>query len=339
MKIALSAVTRRLLLLAAALLLPLVQVWAEPPGEIPPGLQRAVEVQRSNEAGLLSRPGVVGIGIGQNPSGQPVIQILTEDGSFRGLPRSLGGVPVETQVTGRFRAQQALTPAQRWPRPVPIGVSVAHPDVTAGTLGVKVRKGKGTAATYYVLSNNHVLANANLALIGDPILQPGPYDGGTLPGDVIATLTAFQPINFAAGSTNTIDAAIAQVVNNSVGYSTPAGGYGAPSTSTLSPSLKMPVMKFGRTTSLTTGTITGVNYTVDVAYGNGQIARFTGQFIVTGASGAFSQGGDSGSLVVAYGGRNDRKPVGLLFAGADNLTVANPIKPILSRFGVSIAAQ
>jgi hypothetical protein len=31
--------------------------------------------------------------------------------------------------------------------------------------------------------------------------------------------------------------------------------------------------------------------------------------------------------------------VGLLFAGAGNLSVASPIQPILSRFGVSVAGN
>src|SRR5439155_1366058 len=46
-----------------------------------------------------------------------------------------------------------------------------------------------------ILSNNHVLANQNAGRVGDPILQPGPADGGRLQ-DTIARLVDFVPIQF-----------------------------------------------------------------------------------------------------------------------------------------------
>ncbi len=49
----------------------------------------------------------------------------------------------------------------------------------------------------FILSNNHVLANSNTAAIGDPILQPGSHDGGTLTNDHIADLADFIPISIA----------------------------------------------------------------------------------------------------------------------------------------------
>lgn len=61
------------------------------------------------------------------------------------------------------------------PRPVPCGVSVGHPQITAGTLGCLVRNAKGQL---FILSNNHVLSNSNSAQLGEPILQPAPSDGG-----------------------------------------------------------------------------------------------------------------------------------------------------------------
>jgi hypothetical protein len=45
------------------------------------------------------------------------------------------------------------------------------------------------------MSNNHVLANSNAAQPGDPIWQPGKYDGGGS-ADQIATLEQFIPIGF-----------------------------------------------------------------------------------------------------------------------------------------------
>ena len=48
----------------------------------------------------------------------------------------------------------------------------------------------------YILSNNHVLVNSNEAEIGDPVLQPGLYDGGAYSQDGIANLNEFVPIHF-----------------------------------------------------------------------------------------------------------------------------------------------
>ena len=55
---------------------------------------------------------------------------------------------------------------------------------------------------------------------GDPILQPGSYDGGANPADAFATLTEFEPIKFCTvffiwiicDETNTINAAIARSI-------------------------------------------------------------------------------------------------------------------------------
>ena len=184
-----------------------------------------------------------------------------------------------------FYALQGVDPTSRFTRPVPTGVSVGHPNVTAGTIGFRVKDG---ASNVFVLSNNHVLANQNDASIGDPALQPGAYDGGTDPTDRIGTLYDFEPIKFARGRKvpkNAMDAAIAQSSTAMLGYATPSDGYGTPGTTVLQPSVGLQVKKYGRTTGLTQGTVSEVNVTVDVCY-EGYIfctksARFTKQFAVT----------------------------------------------------------
>ncbi|MGQ0834838.1 MAG: hypothetical protein ACT4O5_07940 [Gammaproteobacteria bacterium] len=105
------------------------------------------------------------------------------------VPATFDGVPTDVVETGRIRARQSRTARHR---PAPGGVSIGHRDVTAGTLGCLVRKN----GALLILSNNHVLANSNDAQQGDAILQPGPIDGGRFPGDHIANLEAFVPINF-----------------------------------------------------------------------------------------------------------------------------------------------
>ncbi len=259
-------------------------------------------------------------------------------GSFVGLADGLhtitasvtdsGGLTASASVTINIGSPQYKT-TDRWPRPVPIGVSTGHPAITAGTIGARVTDG-----TYvYALSNNHVYADENNADIGDNVLQPGTYDYGQDPDDAIGTLYDFESIIFSRVARNTIDAAIALVSTSTLDNATPSGGYGTPKSTPADAYVGMPVQKYGRTTMLTAGTVYAVNATVKVGYDSG-VARFVNQIIIT--PGTFSAGGDSGSLIVGYGGSADRQPVGLLFAGSTSYTIANPIQAVLDRFGVTI---
>lgn len=215
-------------------------------------------------------------------------------------------------------------------RPVPIGVSTGHPDITAGTIGCRVKDASGYV---YALSNNHVYADENRAQMGDSVLQPGVYDGGLYPRDAIGTLTAFCPIVFSRRANNVIDAAIALSDLDTLGNATPDGGYGTPDSTTCLATLNLPVKKYGRTTGLTYGTVYATSGTVSVQYDAG-IARFINQIIIT--PGTFSSGGDSGSLIVT---QEDNQPVGLLFAGSSSYTIANPIDSVLGYFHVTVDDQ
>jgi hypothetical protein len=223
---------------------------------------------------------------------------------------------------------------------VPIGVSTGHPAITAGTIGARVVDDKGNADPnddeYFALSNNHVYADENLASIGDAVIQPGTFDGGSSPDDNIGTLSDFVPIVFTTSANNVVDAAIALLSTANLGNATPSDGYGTPKSTTVAPAVGLKVQKYGRTTGLTTGRIWAINANLNIGYDTG-VARFEGQMIVRG--GGFSLGGDSGSLVVINGGGDDRKPVGLLFAGSKNTTILNPIGAVLTRFGVTIDGE
>jgi hypothetical protein len=326
-----------------------------------PLVREAIDVQHRHLNWLMRIPDVVGTGVGIGPDGLPAIKVFTKMHGVKGIPEWLESTPVHVEVSGRFYALRGETcdksgdgickAWERWPLPVPTGVSVGHPAITAGTIAARVTDG----TSVFILSNNHVLANVNQATPGDPILQPGTYDGGANPDDAIASLTEFEPIKFCTvfwiwiicDETNVIDAAIAKSNPGNLGVATPDGGYGAPS-SDIHPAYGDPdtigdedlalllnnvqVQKYGRTTGLTTGTVNTINATVDVCYDANcmNIARFTDQLIVT--PGNFSGGGDSGSLVVD----GQRQPVGLLFAGSDTQTIVNRIDLVLKRFGVTV---
>ena len=206
--------------------------------------------------------------------------------------------------------------------------------MTAGTIGARVTKG----GDVFALSNNHVYANKNQAKLGDNILQPGRVDGGSGPGDVIGTLHDFEPIKFCspfpACPDNRIDAAIASTTTDALGNRTPRNGYGTPQSSTAKARLALKVQKYGRTTGHTLGQISGLNATMNVGFRDGT-ARFVGQIVISGRG--FSAPGDSGSLIVTQGdGDKGRMPVGLLFAGSETTTLANPVDFVLQRFGVTI---
>jgi hypothetical protein len=314
--------------------------------------ERVKEVQERHTDSLMAETGVVGTAIGEGQGAQPIVLVLVEHGAVANIPEQLEGVPVRALITGKIYAlpqggnpdngkgkpdggKPELDPTSRWPRAVPIGVSTGHPAVTAGTLGCRVKDGLGNV---YALSNNHIYANQNRAGIGDPVIQPGTYDGGESPADSIGTLFDYEPIVFSTGANNVIDAAIALSVPELLDNATPSDGYGLPKSTTATVSRGAKVMKYGRTTGQTSGMVKGTNVIVNVQYEAGYTARFVGQILIGG--GNFSAGGDSGSLVVLSArGANDRKPVGLLFAGGNHFAIANPIDAVLTRFNVTIDGE
>jgi len=357
-----------LLALAADLVLPVG------PGALWQSVQEPMTVEQASVAAafaamdthsndLFSIPGVVGTAIGMGPNGSPVVKVYLADRAVLGVPAALDGVPTLGEVTGKFYSLDPRVAPPRSPemtiwedveagaareinrrshfeRPVPIGVSSGQKDVTAGTLGARVTNGTDV----FALSNNHVFANSNQAKLGDAVLQPGSMDGGSNPGDAIGTLADFEHIKFCTLGglqcpANRIDAAIASVTEESLGRSTPSDGYGTPRVKTVTATLMAKVQKYGRTTGLTTGQVSGIFATVNVDYRIG-IARFVDQIIVTGSSGEFSAPGDSGSLVVTNGsGGSDRQPIGLLFGGSSLTTIISPIDFVLDRFGVTIDGE
>ena len=319
-------------------------ISAAPPPDGPPGLQRAIEVKELHANALLKIDGVAGVGVSRNAGSNPTIIIFIETHGVCDLPTSLDGVPVIVQFSGKFFANPKpdkpgkppkpddpeQSPTDRFDRPVPIGVSTGHPEITAGTIGARVTDGTNV----YALSNNHVYANENKTSIGDAVIQPGTYDGGISPDDDIGTLSAYVAIDF-SGGINYVDAAIASTTTTLLGNSTPYDGYGTPRATIADASVGMKVKKYGRTTGETKGRVYAINATIDVHYDSG-VARFVNQIVIT--PGAFSAGGDSGSLIVVNNKRSSDhlKPVGLLFAGSSLYTIANPIGTVLESFGVTI---
>ncbi|MBD2678590.1 MULTISPECIES: hypothetical protein [Nostoc] len=261
-------------------------------------------------------------------------------------------------ATGTYRVTERMEIPEtgvellaRRARPAEGGYSVGHYKITAGTIATCVYDilpggstnppvhGVGIPSRYYILSNNHVLANSNDAAVGDPILQPGPFDGGNASTDIIARLNRFVPIDFEPTipreqHRNLVDAAIAEAQFHDIDREIYWLGYVRGWRRKQDVTVGMSVFKTGRTTNFTSGRITAISATVDVGYGNGKVARFKDQIITTN----ISAGGDSGSLVATLV-NNTPAAVGLLFAGSSVATIVNQIENVRSLLRVEIAEQ
>jgi hypothetical protein len=279
-----------------------------------------------------NRDNVIGLGFGLRMTNGV---LLNEEVAIRVYVReksplaSLGGRAIPSQVNGVSTDIIPIADLVAATRPTPCGVSIGHHAITAGTLGCLVKKPEED--DLYILSNNHVLADCDKASIGDPILEPGPDDGGRL-DDPIAHLTDFEPISH--GNPNIFDAAIAKLLDRT-SVTSDIQGIGNVQQPPMQPVLNQRVLKHGRTTGLTQGVIAGIAEDVPIRYGS-QYLNFEEQLAIETPGGIFGRRGDSGALVVDS---DTSCPVGLFVAVdlAKNGTVfANPIMPILSRFGVEV---
>lgn len=231
---------------------------------------------------------------------------------------------------------------QRFPRPIPMGSSISTtptlPFISAGTAGLRVSS-LFNRNLKFILSNNHVMGAVgptlcpNTAAPGTWILQPGTLDLGFDPGQdpfyLAGILARSIQIDFSPQALNLVDAAIALTSTRLAGNE--IHDIGVPAAQLAFPAPGMDVVKSGRATDVTTGTVESVNATIFVDYGaECGTARFVGQTVIT--PGAFSGSGDSGSAILD---QDTNAPVALLFAGGADSTVATPIHFIYLLFGVA----
>lgn len=165
---------------------------------------QARQAKALHEYELLAKNNVVGVGVGYKESHgvltddiavvvlverkKPLAALQPEDL----IPRDLEGMKTDVIEVGFLQANQ--TARDRFRPIIPSGVSIGHYKVTAGTLGTVV-KDRATQELF-LLSNNHVFANCNDAVLTDPILQPAAMDGGQNPADVVARLERYVKLLF-----------------------------------------------------------------------------------------------------------------------------------------------
>lgn len=281
------------------------------------------------------------------------------------IPKTIGGVTTDIIEVGEVNALGLIdsladldVDRKTRIRPAPMGTSGGHYKITAGTCGELLN----INGMQCIGTNNHVAANSNEAKIGDPFLQPGPCDGGRNPEDIIGYLYGYEPISFIGvpsecpiakmvvsvlnlfsrvlgrktrltsiyqNTSNLVDAAAvilkidADAVTHILDIGIPCG--------TKPAVIDMLVQKSGRTTEHTLdGPITAIDATINVNYGGSKMAIFTDQIIISQPG--FSTGGDSGSLILTI----DNYAVGKLFAGSDQITIANHIDNYLTALDAEI---
>ncbi|MFA5383740.1 MAG: hypothetical protein WC364_03580 [Eubacteriales bacterium] len=318
---------------------------------------------------LLNKDNVIGVGVGykqirQEETNQLSLIIFVEkkipsDRLSKGsiIPGKINGLLTDIVEIGRVRLLENRV--DRW-RPACPGISIGHYKISAGTFGAVVKD--KTTGEKLILSNNHILANATngadgRSSIGDPILQPGPHDGGGSK-DQIATLLRFIPIRqtvqdvecpvaatvLQAGNIiihtirprynirltkytndmNIIDAAVAMpdkqsLIDEEVLEIGRIEGVGR-----VVPGET--IKKSGRTSGLSEGKVQAIGVTLKVGINEEETGLFTDQVV----SNLLSQPGDSGSLIV----NSEKKAVGLLFAGSDKYTIFNHIDNVMERLKI-----
>ena len=247
-----------------------------------------------------------------------------------------GGKTGDDSITITVGPVEEPDPTDMWPRPVPIGISTGNSnECAAGTIGARVR----SRNKVFALSNNHVYARENMAVKREIVTQPGLYDTTCVydPDNYLGRLSKFVRIKWGTypfpslSPTNYVDAAIASTTEDHLGKATPPSGYGTPNSTTVEAYIGMAVQKFGRTTGNTEGFVSGVNGVYWVEYDLGY-ALFADQIVIETTG--FSDRGDSGSLIVTND--EDCNPIGLLFAGGENVTLANKIDRVLDALGVVV---
>ncbi len=349
-------------------------------------MKQVIKAKRKHCRALFRKKNVVGVGVGYRekegrPTRETAMVVFVQKKMPRQslhevdlVPRSLGGAAVDVVEIGEVRLlhenngdpdrtrRHEVDRLKRY-RPAPGGVSAGHYRVTAGTLGTAVRD-RQTGALL-ALSNNHVFANASAgedgrAALGDPILQPGFFDGGRVPGDVIGHLERFIPmqrtfqrsscvtaafwekaanrilsvfrpqyrVDFSRAFTggNLADAALARPVRDEdldpeiLGIG-PLFGPGEVKLGTA-------VRFSGRSSGLQRGRILAGEVSLYVQISPQEEVFFVDQIVIS----AISRPGDSGSVLVD----DKNRAVGLLFAGSEKASICNRMENVCNLLDVKV---
>ncbi len=308
-------------------------------------------VKRMVEDEFLTRPGVIGVDIGEKytagrPTGRAaiVVYVCAKGPQHpRQIPAEVGGVPTdvvaESIVLHRARITRASDEqpvvAERHPvlrggisigparsfRVVPPEVEKAGEYVIAGTLGAfvitRTEPGKVLGLTTF-----HVGCVDDSWAVGDEFVHPSRVDGGLPGADQVAVLDR-------AALAGSVSAAGLRM--GSRPFRAEILDIGA-ITGTAKATIGSTVRKRGRTTELTYGVIASTDATLRLDFGDGIGVRTLRDQIRVHSSERFGDHGDSGAVLVDA----DNRVVGLYVAGSGSTGFANPIEPVLRQLDVEL---
>ena len=276
-------------------------------------MNEIVEIKNKWEKELLKIPGVNGVGISADSKQRYILVTLQTPPTPKitaEIPTTIEGIPVKYKYVGKITL---LSWTGRY-RPVVGGVSTGPLHPWAGTFGCLVRDAK--TGEIYGISNNHVWAAdmeglPNMAEKGEPIIQPGVVDGGTI-ADQIGTLEKWIPVK---KDNNYVDAALMKPSDPTL-VSPEVKEIGKP-LNPVEPEIGDVIRKAGRTTELTYGKVESNNYTVDVCEPETNVCWTFYDTVFaspTPPSTTFVEPGDSGSSSFQY---DLNGVIGLVFAGSE----------------------
>jgi hypothetical protein len=357
------------LALAAGLLLFTVILPAAPPDGLPsvahPKIKAAIAVQEAVTPNLMALENILGTAVSMDYDGEAhmVVYVNLEGkeiaDTVRSLPKKIKDLPVVVEITEPFRAMlgkpdptatgKVSHTAKQTP-PIQLGTSggwrydLANGYCCGGTLGALVNIG----SVPFILSNYHVFesdivagGNGIIAATGNLVIQPGLIDVNCNAAGAqnVGTLVKKSSL-----PSNNVDVSVAQVASGMVRSDGAILEIGTISKDIMEASVGQGVKKSGRTTGLTSSTVSALNATISVAYENecaGGAAftkTFTGQIVISNKGSRFLNSGDSGSLMVENVSTNPRA-IGLLYAGSSSTAIANPIGEVLSFLGATMVGK
>jgi len=276
-----------------------------------------VEVKKLAEEEFLRIPGVVGVSVGQHSEKKVRIYVERKDVVLmREIPKKFLGYEVEVVEVGTIKPLITTEERRlRW-RPIFPGISIGSVKITAGTLtGIAIDKDDGE---YVLLSNYHVFWGD----AGERIVQPGPYDGGTIK-DTVGFLKRYSPVYSTAK--NYLDSAIATC---DVDFDATEPELGKPVGVRDAVMLEV-LVKAGRSTGVTRGSVLDTSATVKVVDYPGIGTAVFEDVIVTSYMAA---PGDSGSPAFAV---LDGNWVGQVFAGSEKITCMIKATRIVQRLRIT----
>jgi hypothetical protein len=245
------------------------------------------------------------------------IAAATSTAAARAMLQVEATATAEAQATSTAEAQ---TLRKERVRPLVAGLSIGGLESTAGTLGYFA---VGEQGRTFILSEADVLSGIP-PTPGSLVVQPGPIDGGQAPYDVVGQVAKVLPREGPVPAANLVALA---ALTPGIEFQSEIPGIG-PVRGIRAAEVGMPVQKFGRTTGLTSGTITGIDVTTDIEAGNEESVT-----IEDGISASLeSAPGDGGALVVD----NRGYAIGILISGSGEETILAPIQAVLDSYEVEL---